>query len=303
MFAIIGILIVILAVAGGYLMEKGHLLVLMQPAELLIIGGAAIGTMLIANPVRILKAIVAGMGAIFGKPQFEKERYLAALRMMYELFNKARRGGMLTIEIDIENPSESPIFQAYTQFLKDKHACDFVCDTMRIVVAGNAEPFDMDQMMDLDMEVRHHSAMEPVTALSTMADSLPGLGIVAAVLGVVITMGALGGPPDAIGHKVAAALVGTFLGILLCYGFIGPIGSNMEKAAEEERAYLHVLRVLMTSYMKGNPPVIAIEMARRAIPTHVRPSFVEVEAACRAEASAETQPSGPMAEEQLAATS
>jgi chemotaxis protein MotA len=303
MFAIIGILIVILAVAGGYLMEKGHLLVLMQPAELLIIGGAAIGTMLIANPVRILKAIVAGVGAIFGKPQFEKERYLAALRMMYELFNKARRGGMLTIEIDIENPSESPIFQAYPQFLKDKQACDFVCDTMRIVVAGNAEPFDMDQMMDLDMEVRHHGAMEPVTALSTMADFLPGLGIVAAVLGVVITMGALGGPPDAIGHKVAAALVGTFLGILLCYGFIGPIGSNMEKAAEEERAYLHVLRVLMISYMKGNPPVIAIEMARRAIPTHVRPSFVEVEGACRAEASAETPPSNLMAEEQLAATS
>jgi chemotaxis protein MotA len=303
MFAIIGILIVIFAVAGGYLMEKGHLLVLMQPAELLIIGGAAIGTMLIANPVRILKAIVAGMGAIFGKPQFEKERYLAALRMMYELFNKARRGGMLTIEVDIENPAESPIFQAHPQFLKDKHACDFVCDTMRIVVAGNAEPFDMDQMMDLDMEVRHHGAMEPVTALATMADSLPGLGIVAAVLGVVITMGALGGPPDAIGHKVAAALVGTFLGILLCYGFIGPIGSNMEKAAEEERAYLHVLRVLMISYMKGNPPVIAIEMARRAIPTHMRPSFVEVEAACRAEASAETQPSDPMAEEQLAATS
>jgi chemotaxis protein MotA len=309
MFAIIGMLIVIVAVAGGYLMEKGHLLVLMQPAELLIIGGAAVGTLLIANPVRILKAIGAGVGGIFGKPQFEKERYLAALRMMYELFNKARRGGMLTIEMDIEKPAESPIFQSYPQFLKDKHACDFVCDTMRMIVVGTAEPFDMDQMMELDMEVQHHSAMEPVTALATMADSLPGLGIVAAVLGVVITMGALGGPPDAIGHKVAAALVGTFLGILLCYGFIGPIGSNMEKAAEEEHAYLHVLRVLMISYMKGNPPVIAIEIARRAIPTHLRPSFIEVEAACRAEAPAESPESSPppetkaMDEQGLAATS
>jgi chemotaxis protein MotA len=299
MFAIIGMLIVIAAVAGGYLMEKGHLLILMQPAELLIIGGAAVGTLLIANPLRILKAIGAGVSGIFGKPQFAKERYLATLRMMYELFNKARRGGMLAIEIDIENPAESPIFQAYPQFLKDKHACDFVCDSMRVVVAGNAEPFDMDQMMELDMDAQHHGAMEPVTALATMADSLPGLGIVAAV----ITMGALGGPPDAIGHKVAAALVGTFLGILLCYGFIGPIGSNMEKLAEEEHAYLHVLRVLMVSYIKGNPPVIAIEMARRAIPTHVRPSFIEVEAAYRAEAGAETQASDTGTEEQLAATS
>jgi chemotaxis protein MotA len=282
MFAIIGILIVILAVAGGYLMEKGHLLVLMQPAELLIIGGAAIGTMLIANPVRILKAIVAGIDAIFGKPQFEKERYLAALRMMYELFNKARRGGgMLTIEIDIENPSESPIFQAYPQFLKDKHACDFVCDTMRIVVAGNAEPFDMDQMMDLDMEVRHHAAMEPVTALSTMADSLPGLGIVAAVLGVVITMGALGGPPDAIGHKVAAALVGTFLGILLCYGFLGPVAAHIKKHTDAEGEYFLCLRMGMLANMKGLSPMLALEAARRAIPHHLRPTFQEMDKVCR----------------------
>jgi chemotaxis protein MotA len=191
---------------------------------------------------------------------------------------------MLSIESDIESPADSPIFQTNPEFLKQKHICDFVCDTLRLAVSNNAEPFAVDQMLELDMEVRHHSATESTGALSAMADSLPGLGIIAAVLGVVITMSALGGPPEAIGHKVAAALVGTFLGILLCYGFIGPIGSHMTKIAEEERDFLHVLRVLMISAIKGDPPIIAIEMGRRAIPLHERPGFTEVEAVCRAEA-------------------
>jgi chemotaxis protein MotA len=143
------------------------------------------------------------------------------------------------------------------------------------------EAFDMDQMMDLDMEVQHRTEEEPVTALATMADSLPGLGIVAAVLGVVITMGALGGPAEEIGHKVAAALVGTFLGILLCYGLVGPVSQSMAKTTAEEHAYLYVLRVLMLAFIRGQPPVVAVEMGRRAIPTHVRPSFSEVEEACR----------------------
>ncbi len=191
--------------------------------------------------------------------------------MMYELLQKARRGGMLTIEGDVEKPDESPIFQPYPEFLKNHHLRDFVCDTMRMVITGGVDAFDMDQMMDLDMEVQHHSEEEPVTALATMADSLPGLGIVAAVLGVVITMGALGGPAEEIGHKVAAALVGTFLGILLCYGLVGPVAQNMAKATAEEHAYLYVLRVLILAFIRGQPPVVAIEMGRRAIPVHVRP--------------------------------
>jgi chemotaxis protein MotA len=281
MFAIIGILVVFGAVAAGYLMEHGHLAVLLQPAELLIIGGAGMGTLLVANPVRILKKIMAGALAIFGASKFGKNRYLATLRMMYELLQKARRGGMLTIEGDVEKPEESPVFQAYPEFLKDHHLREFVCDTMRMVITGGVDAFDMDQMMDLDMEVQHHGEEEPVTALATMADSLPGLGIVAAVLGVVITMGALGGPAEEIGHKVAAALVGTFLGILLCYGLVGPVAQNMAKSTAEENAYLYVLRVLMLAFIRGQPPVVAIEMGRRAIPSHVRPSFVEVEEACR----------------------
>ena len=218
MFAIIGILVVFGAIVGGYLMEHGNLRVLLQPAELLIIGGAAIGTVLVANPLHILKKIAGGIPGVFTGSKFGKQRYLESLKMMYDLLNKARKEGLVALETDIEEPDKSPIFSKTASFAKDHHVRDFVCDTLRMAVTGGIEPFDMDQMMETDMEVHHHSASQPVVALSTMADSLPGLGIVAAVLGVVITMGALGGPPEEIGHKVAAALVGTFLGILLCYG-------------------------------------------------------------------------------------
>ena len=282
MFAIIGILIVFGAVVGGYLMEHGHIKVLLQPAELLIIGGAAIGTVLVANPLHILKKIASGLGAVVGGSQFTKQRYLESLKMMYDLLNRARKDGLVALEADVEEPGKSQVFTKYPQFLRDHHVRDFVCDTMRMAISGNVEPFDLDQMMELDMDVHHHDASQPVAALSNMADSLPGLGIVAAVLGVVITMGALGGPPEEIGEKVAAALVGTFLGILLCYGLVGPVAANMSKVADEERAYYHVLRVLMTSFMKGSPPIMAVEVARRAIPGHVRPSFKEVEQTCRA---------------------
>lgn len=285
MLAIVGILIVIAAVLGGFLMEKGPLMVLVQPSELLIIGGAAIGTLLIANPPRVLKGIFGGVPKVLGKSSFGKDAYLTTLKMLYELLNKARRLGMLGIEPDIENPDESELFKDYPKFLKNHHYRDFVCDTMRMAVSGNADVFDMDQMIERDIEVHHHGAMQPISALMTAADSLPGLGIVAAVLGVVITMGALDGPPAEIGHKVASALVGTFLGILLCYGFVGPLGSNMSKLVDEEHAYLYMLRIVLVSYLKGQPPVLAIEAGRRAIPAHVRPSFAEVEAAYRGEAA------------------
>jgi chemotaxis protein MotA len=186
----------------------------------------------------------------------------------------------MSLEPDVEDPHKSAVISRNSLFSKNHHVCDFVCDSMRMAITG-VDAFDLDQTLDLDMEVHHHSAAQPTAALSAMADSLPGLGIVAAVLGVVITMGALGGPPEEIGHKVAAALVGTFLGILLCYGLIGPIAANMAKAAEEEHAFLYVMRVLMVSFLKGTAPIIAVEVARRAIPGHVRPSFKELEAACR----------------------
>lgn len=286
MIAILGILLVFAAVIGGFLMEKGHIAVLMQPAELLIIAGAATGTLLAANPAHILKAIAAGLKDVVGGSKFNKKRYLSTLRMMYQFLNKIRKEGLLSVEMDVENPAVSAIFKSNPDFLINHHARDFVCDTLRMAITGGVEPFDMDQMMELDMEVHHHGATQPVEALSTVADALPGLGIVAAVLGVVITMGALGGPPEEIGHKVAAALVGTFLGILLCYGVAGPLSSNMSKSADDHNSYLHVLRVLLLSFLKGAAPMIAIEMGRRAIPAHVRPSFDEMEKFCKSHAHA-----------------
>jgi chemotaxis protein MotA len=287
-------------VLGGYLMEHGNIRVLIQPAELVVIGGAAIGTVLIANPLHILKQIAAGVAGVFGGSKFTKQRYLDSLKMMYELLNKARREGLMALEADVEDPAKSPILSKYPVFLKDHHVRDYFCDTMRMAISG-VEAFDLDQLLDLDMEVHHNGAGLPIASLSSMADSLPGLGIVAAVLGVVITMGALGGPPEEIGHKVAAALVGTFLGILLCYGLVGPLASSMQKTSDDEGAYLHVLRVMMISFLKGTAPIMSVEFARRAIPGHVRPGFLEVEKHCKGHGDA--APAGEAAPEAPAAAS
>lgn len=281
MFAIIGIVVVFGAVLGGFLMEKGPIMVLMQPSEFLIIGGAAIGTLLSANPVHVLKKTVGSLTAILKGSKYSRQRYIDTLKMMFTLFNKARKEGLAGIESDIEEPEKSTVFAKFPDFVGNHHARDFVCDTLRMAITGGATPFDLDQMMDQDMEVHHSGESQTVSALSTMADSLPGLGIVAAVLGVVVTMSALGGPPEEIGHKVAAALVGTFLGILLCYGVVGPLGSNLSKIIGDEHAYYHVLRVVMLSFLKGMSPTLAVEVGRRAVPEHVRPSFKEVEQACR----------------------
>ncbi len=287
MFSIIGLVVVFGCVVAGYLMEHGNLKVLLQPAELIIILGAAIGTVLIANPLYILKQIGSGLAGAFGGSPFNKQRYLDSLKMMFELFSRARKEGLMSLEADSDAPDQSPVFSKYPKFLKDHHALHFVCDSLRMAASGGIEPFDADQMMELDMDVHHHGANLPVAALSTMADSLPGLGIVAAVLGVVITMGALGGPPEEIGKKVAAALVGTFLGILLCYGLVGPLAANMAKTADDEHAYYHVLRVMLVALLKGSAPTVAIEIGRRAIPGHVRPSFQEAEAYIKNKSEAE----------------
>src|SRR5277367_6732623 len=277
MFIIIGIVVVFGAVVAGYLMEHGNLRVLMQPAELVTIGGAAIGTILIANPLHILKKIGNGIAGAFGSSKYSKQKYMDTLKMMYELFTRARRDGLMALETDSDNPEGSTIFSKYPKFLRDHYALAFVCDSIRMASSGGIEPFDADQMIENDMEVHHQEASTPIVSLSSVADSLPGLGIVAAVLGVVITMGSLGGPPEEIGNKVAAALVGTFLGILLCYGLVGPLAANMTKGADEHNEYLQVLRVLMLSFLKGTAPTLAVEIGRRAIPEHLRPEFQEAE--------------------------
>lgn len=281
MLAIIGIVVVFGAVISGYLLEKGKLMVLVQPAELIIIVGAALGTMLVANPLPVVVQVLKAIGAAFGAARYDKASYLDALKMMYSLFQYARKNGLVKLETDVDEPAKSAIFSKYPKFLQDRHALDFVCDTLRTAVSGNVGHFELDQMMELDMEVHQHETSTPVEALTTVADALPGLGIVAAVLGVVITMGALGGPPEEIGHKVAAALVGTFLGILLCYGLFGPLAGAMAKRNAAEQRYLHVLRVAMAAFVKGVSPILAVEFARRAVPHLDRPAFKQMEEAFR----------------------
>ncbi len=285
MFPIAGIVVVLAAVVGGYLMEHGNLLVLFQPAELVIIGGAAVGTVLIANPPSVLKKILAGIAGVFRGSPFTKATFLETLKMLYELFAHARKNGMDKLEADVEEPGNSKILSNYPRFLKNRHAVDFLCDTLRVSISAGVGPHRLDELMDLDMEAHHHESETPVSALTTMADSLPGLGIVAAVLGVVITMGALGGPPEEIGHKVAAALVGTFLGILMCYGLFGPLAANMAKANAAEAQYYKCLKAAILAFVKSTPPIMAVEFARRSIPKTVRPSFQEMEASCKQRAT------------------
>jgi chemotaxis protein MotA len=267
MISLIGILFVFGAIVAGYLMEHGKLLVLVQPAELVIIFGAAVGTVIIANPLPVLKKIITGILGVFSGGSYTRAFYTDNLKMLFEIFNYARKAGTAKLEEDVDNPSKSAIFSKYPKFLKHHHAAQFLCDTLRMSVSGGVEPMDIDQMMEVDMEVHHHESGEPIAALSTMADSLPGLGIVAAVLGVVITMGALGGGKEEIGRSVAAALVGTFLGILLCYGLFGPLASAMGKESEAEGHYFGFLRMAALGFVKGLAPIMAVELARRSIPT------------------------------------
>src|SRR5450631_3781905 len=284
MFPIVGIIVVFACIAGGYLIEKGNLLVLMQPAELLIIGGAALGTVLIGNPIYVLKAIVGGVLQVFTGSRYTAAVYLDTLRFLNDFFNTARKNGLSTLEQDLDEPEKSALFKRHPTFYKDKEAMHFFCDTMRTQVTGGVEIHDLDQIMETDLEILHRQGRLSANALTTVADSLPGLGIVAAVLGVVITMGSLGGPPEEIGHKVAAALVGTFLGILLCYGFLGPVASNITKMNDAEGEYLQCLRQGVIAFVKGSAPMLAVEFARRSIPGDTRPTFQEFEAACKGKA-------------------
>jgi chemotaxis protein MotA len=281
MIPIVGILAVIGAILGGYMIEHGNLRVLIQPAELIIIGGAAIGTLLIANPPPVIIKIFKSLLGVLSSGKYNKDRYLKTLKMLNDLFKKGRKGGISSLESDIEEPENSEIFKAYPEVLKDDHVRDFICDTIRTGMSGTVSHFDLDQMIEIDLEVHHKEINVPVNALTTVADALPGLGIVAAVLGVVITMSALGGPPEEIGKKVAAALVGTFLGILLCYGFLSPLAASISKSNDSESQYYHSLRTGLIAFFRGAAPILAVEFSRRSIPAAVRPSFKEMEESFR----------------------
>lgn len=281
MVTVIGILIVIVSVFGGFLLHGGDVRVLIQPSEFMIIWGAALGSLIIATPLPVITMIIKNLRKVLGGNKYTKLRYLETLKMFNELFQAARKQGMIQLERDVEAPNKSLLFKRYPDFLKDPHAVHFVCDTLRMAITGGIPAFDLDQMVDADIDVHHEHNQAPIHSLTTVADALPGLGIVAAVLGIVITMGSLGGPPEELGHKVAAALVGTFLGVLTCYGFVSPLAGAMSSLDEAEAGYYRVLKSGLIAFIKGHPPIMAVEFARRSIPHLERPTFSEMEQACK----------------------
>jgi len=281
MLAIVGILVVLLAVLGGYLIEGGSFLVLMQFAEFIIIGGAAAGALLISTPPKLLKKILNRVLLIFKKSKVEKETYLGILKMMYEFFQLSQKEGVLALESHIEHPEKSTIFSKYPEFVGQHHLLSFLTDTMRIILMGSVSPYEIEALMDTDIETQQQEGTKPGMILQKIGDSMPGLGIVAAVLGIVITMQAINGPPEQVGHKVAAALVGTFLGILLSYGFIQPLATSLDLMHEEEARMLEVIKAGLVAFSKGFNPMIAVEFGRRSIFDDSRPTFREMEQALR----------------------
>ncbi|MBI5408219.1 MAG: flagellar motor stator protein MotA [Nitrospirae bacterium] len=277
MFAIIGIGVVFAAVISGYLMEHGNLSVLVQPAELVIIFGAATGALIISSPARILPLIVKNIGKVFSAKSRSKAEYIEVLALLNTIFTKMRKEGLIAIEGDIENPETSPIFSKYPGILKDHHALNFICDNLKVIISTNVTSYELENIMELEMETHHKEALIPASSVTRVADGLPGLGIVAAVLGVVLTMGKISEPPEVLGHSIGAALVGTFLGVLMCYGFVGPMGTSLEHTANEESVYYQVMKIALVSFVGGAAPQIAVEFARRAIPGDGKPTFSELE--------------------------
>jgi chemotaxis protein MotA len=281
MIAIIGFGIVISCVVGGYLMSHGNLSVLIQPAEVIIIFGAAMGGFLISSPLKLVKKVAGSVMGIFAGKHLSKNDYMEALLLLNGIFYKIRQQGLVSIESDVDRPEESPVFSKFPHILKNERALNLITDTLRTVMTTTIAPHELEALLDSELETHMEELSGPSKSVTFIADALPGLGIVAAVLGVVITMGKIGEPPEVLGQHIGAALVGTFLGVLMCYGFVGPMGKNLEHSAAEHLQYLLVLKVALLSFIGGAAPKVAVEFGRRVIPTEARPTFAEVEEAFR----------------------
>lgn len=281
MFVIIGIVVVFVSIIGGLIVAGGNPLALIVPAEYIIIGGAALGSLLIANPMPVLKKIISGaLGTIKG-PKVNKAAYIELLQLLYELFQFAKREGLIAIESHIENPEQSSIFSKYPTFLSNKPAVEFLTDTLKVVLSGGVPAHDLEELMDIDIENILEEEQVPAQSLQTLAEAFPGLGIVAAVMGIIVTMASVNEGAEAVGHHVAAALVGTFLGVLMCYGIIGPTASLMSKIVQKEMKYLQTIKAALLAFAKGAPASVAIEYGRRSIDPENRPSFQETEQAIK----------------------
>ena len=277
MFIIIGIVIVMGCVIAGFLMINGPLGVLIQPSEFIVIGGAVIGATIAANPLKFLTRIMASLPVAMKGSPYNKKTYSELLRMQYEVYINSKKGGLLSIEEDVNNPMSSAIFTQYPSFIKNHHAVDFFCDAMKMLVNGACSPEELEIMLEAEMETHHEEGAIVPTLLQRASDALPGLGIVAAVLGIVVTMQHLDGPPEELGHHVGAALVGTFLGLLFSYGFLAPIAANLENLAQDESKYFGCIKAGVVAFANGAAPMTAVEFARKTIYSFDRPPTNEIE--------------------------
>jgi chemotaxis protein MotA len=277
MLVIVGYIVVLGCVFGGYALAGGHLGGLWQPLELLMIGGGALGAFFVGNNMKTVKATFKAAPAIFKGSKYNKETYMELMALMYELLGKVRKEGMMSIEGDVEKPEESPIFSKYPKILADHHVVEFITDYLRIMVSGNLNAMEIENLMDVEIETHHHEALVPAHVIAKLGDGMPAFGIVAAVMGVVHTMESVGIPPAELGILIAHALVGTFLGILLAYGFVGPLSGLLEQKADEEGKIYQAAKVVLLANLNGYAPAMAVEFGRKVLNSTERPSFAELE--------------------------
>lgn len=282
MFVIIGYVVILGAVLGGFILAGGHVHSLIQPTELLTIGGSALGAFFVANPPRVVKATLGALPQVLKGSPYSKALYMDLLAMLYEILAKVRKEGLMSIEGDIENPESSPIFGKYPAIASDHHAMEFLTDYLRMMVGGNLNAFEIENLMDNEIETHHHEGEVPIHSLSKVADALPAFGIVAAVMGVVHTMESVGLPPAELGKLIAAALVGTFLGILLSYGFVAPVATALEHRLHESSKLYQCMKVVLLASMNGYAPQVAVEFGRKVLFSSDRPTFMELEADLKA---------------------
>lgn len=277
MLVLVGAFVVLACVLGGFVLSHGQILALWQPYELLIIGGGALGAFLSANPAKVVKASLRDAAGLVKGSKYQKQDYVDLLSMLYDLFSLMRKEGLLGIEEHIEDPQSSSLFSAYPRLLREHHLIEFTTDCLRLIVGGSMNPHELEQLLEVELETHHHEAMAPAMAVTKMADALPGFGIVAAVLGIVTTMSQLGDDTSRIGMHIAGALVGTFLGILLCYGFVGPLGAAMENRVQEDGRAFECVKIALLANLRGYNPKIAVEFARKSLSANTRPGFQDLE--------------------------
>jgi chemotaxis protein MotA len=280
---IIGSIVVLLCVFGGFVLEGGHILALWHPTEILIIVGAALGAFLTSNPTKVVKASFKGALDVVKGPRYSREDYVQLLKLLYDILMKIRKDGLMAIEADLDAEDGGALFKSYPQIVADHHLMEFITDCLRLMVGGSLDPHELESLLEMELETHHHAAHEPAQAVQKVADALPGFGIVAAVLGIVNTMASLEGADTAtIGHRVGSALVGTFLGILVSYGFVGPVAASMSHSANEEGRAFEVVKMALVASVRGYVPAVAIEFARKLLMSDLRPSFSDLEAQLKA---------------------